>query len=118
MERAGHVTRDDPRFTAAVDLIRRTGAREFQLRYCEEEAPPVVWIAAARWRGRWEAGAAMNPLWAVFRLLDQVIDGGTCKHCRRPSGFDPSADPMPLDKVVCWYQWDPSQKKFARGCAT
>jgi hypothetical protein len=59
----------------------------------------------------------MNPLRAIFRLLDEVVDGGTCQHCHRPTGFEESMDPMPLDKLVCWYQWDPSTKKFQRGCA-
>jgi len=107
---------DDARLTGAVDLLRRTGAAEFQIRYCEEEQP-VVWIAAARWRKHWQAAAAMVPLQAVFRLCDEVIDGGTCQHCKRPTGFEPSMDPMPLDKLVCWYQWDASNKVFARGCA-
>lgn len=110
---------DGDRMMAGVDLIKRTGAEEFQIRYCEEKQP-VVWMAAARWPGRhrgWEAAGAMNPLNAVYRLLDQVIDGGTCKHCGRPSGFEPSADPMPLDKLVCWYQYDPSTRTFAKGCA-
>ena len=54
---------------------------------------------------------------AVFRLCDQVIDGGTCTHCNRPTGFTPDLDPMPLDDIVCWYQWDPELSEFRRGCA-
>jgi hypothetical protein len=105
----------DDRMVAAVDLIGRTGAAEFQIRYCEEEQP-VIWMAAASWKGHWEAGAGMSPLAAVFRLLDQVVDGGTCQHCQRPTGFEPSADPMPMDKLVCWYQYDPGTRKFTKGC--
>jgi hypothetical protein len=30
---------EDPRLTAGVDLIRRTGAQSFQLRYCDDAAP-------------------------------------------------------------------------------
>lgn len=106
---------DDDRMTAAVDLIGRTGAAEFQIRYCEEEKP-VIWMAAARWDNRWEAAAAMNPLQAIFRLLDQVIDGGKCQHCGRPAGFEPSTDQMPMDHLVCWYQFDPGTRKFTKGC--
>lgn len=107
---------DGDRMTAAVDLLGRTGADEFQVRYCDEEQP-VIWMAAGCWPGgRWEAAAAMHPLAAVFRLLDQVIDGGTCKHCGRPTGFEPGTDPMPLDKLVCWYQYDPGTRKFTKGC--
>jgi hypothetical protein len=106
---------DDDQMTAAVDLIGRTGAAEFQIRYCEEEKP-VIWMAAARWGGHYEAAGAMQPLAAVFRLLDQVIDGGTCQHCGRLAGFEPSVDPMPMDKLICWYQYDPGTRKFAKGC--
>jgi hypothetical protein len=107
----------DARFIASVDLIGRTGAEEFRIQYCDEEAPPVIWMASASWNGIWEVAASINPLTAVFRLLDEVIDGAICTHCERPSGFEPSTDPMPLSTHVCWYQWDPSTKKFARGCA-
>lgn len=107
---------EDPRFVPAVDMLGRTGAAEFQIRYCDEDSP-VIWMAAARWGDVWETAAAMNPVSAVFRLCDQVIDGGTCQHCKRPTGFAPDLDAMPLDTLVCWYQYDPSTKAFARGCA-
>jgi len=107
---------EDPRLVAAVDLIGRTGATEFQIRYCEEDKP-VIWMAAARWKDIWEVGASINPLIAVFRLCDQVIDGGTCQYCHRPTGFEPDILPMPLAEHVCWYQWDPELKTFRRGCA-
>lgn len=106
---------DDPRLPAAVDLIGRTGAQQFQVRYCEEEAP-VVWMALARWHGVWEVGSAMGPLEAIFRLCDQVIDGGTCTHCHKPTGFTPDFDPMPGPEFVCWYQWDPELATFRRSC--
>lgn len=112
-----HSEPDDPRFIAAVDLLRRTGLQQFQIRYCAEEKP-VVWIAAGLWKGNhWEAGGGMNPTIAVFHLAEAAIDGGHCRHCHRPTGFEPSAESMPLNNLVCWYQYDPSTQKFARGCA-
>jgi mono/diheme cytochrome c family protein len=108
-------TPDDDRLTAAVALLGRTGAAEFQVRYCEEEKP-VVWIAAARWDDHWESAGAMTPLRAIFRLCDEVIDGGKCQHCHRPTGFSPDLDPLPLAPLVCWYQYDPELKTFRRGC--
>jgi hypothetical protein len=106
---------EDPRFIPAVDLLRRTGADGFQIRYCDEEEP-VIWMAAAEWGGHWEVAASMNPVEAVFRLCDKVIDGGTCIHCHRPAGFVPDFDPMPVEELVCWYQWDPENRTFRRGC--
>jgi hypothetical protein len=107
---------DDPRFAAAVDLLARTGADEFRIRYCDEDEP-IIWIAQARWRGHWEIAAAKHPVRAVFALCDQVIDGGKCTHCHRPTGFAEDLDPMPLPAAVCWYQWDPELATFRRGCA-
>lgn len=107
---------DDPRFMPALDMIARTGAAEVQIRYSDDEQP-VIWIIAARWDRRWEAAGGMTPLTAAFRLCDAVVDGGTCVHCGRGTGFAPDLDPMPLSKIVCWYQWDPELKTFRRSCA-
>jgi len=107
---------DDPRYLAAVDLLGHTGAHEFQIRYCDEDTP-LVWMALGRWNRHWAVGAALGPLAAIFDLCDNVIDGGHCTHCQRPTGFAPDLDPMPLAPLVCWYQWDPSTRKFVRSCA-
>jgi hypothetical protein len=111
------VTAEEKQLTAAVDLLGRTGAAEVRIWYCDEEKPPVVWICAGQWSGRWQCAAAMGPLGAVFRLCDEVIDGGACTHCHRPTGFTPDLDAMPMDDLVCWYQWDPELATFRRGCA-
>jgi hypothetical protein len=103
--------------TAAVDLIGATGADEVKIWYCDEEKPPVIWVCAARWGGRWECAASTHALESVFRLCDQVIDGGQCTHCDRPTGFSQDVDTMPMDDLVCWYQWDPELSEFRRGCA-
>jgi hypothetical protein len=110
---------DDPRLLAAVDLIARTGAEQFSIRYSDEE-PPVVWMAYAEYAGnRREVDAAFEPLTAVLRLAERLIDGGVCQHCKRPAGLDPDSvgGKMPLDRLVCWYQFDPGAQKFIRGCA-
>lgn len=112
-----------------MSLIERTGARSFQVRYSDEEEP-VVWMAVGEWSlgrdGRpvakggkqaFEVGAAMNPLQAVLRLLDQMIDGGECNHCHRPTGVtDDWQHEMPLSDVVCWYVYDPEMEVYRRSC--
>lgn len=107
---------DDPRMPAAVDLIGRSGAHEFAIRYCEE-VEPTVWIAQSRHGRAWTVAVALTPLGAVFNLCDDLIDGGQCQHCGRPTGFEPTTDPMPMPEHVCWYQWDPELATFRRGCA-
>lgn len=119
---------DDPRFTAAIDLIRRTGGREIQIRWSDDEEP-MVWMVTVRHQvgsdglpvadggaTHWEGAAAMHPTTAMFRLCDTLVDGGHCKHCLRPTGFTEELGPMPLDAQVCWYQYDPELKTFRRGC--
>lgn len=110
---------DDPRFTAAIDLLRRTGATSFGVRYSDDEKP-VVWLAVVQYgplRG-WEAAAGHDPVEATFRLCDRVIDGGKCQHCGRPAGFERDyLGTMPVGDVFCWYQYDPGNKAYVRGCS-
>lgn len=110
----------DERFLPAVEMIGRTGAKSFTIRWCEEEDPPI-WMALASYEQprktiHHEVAAALDPVQAVFRLCDQLIDGGQCLHCQRPTGFSPDFDPMPMDEVFCWYQFDPELKTFRRSC--
>ena len=107
---------NDPRFIAAIDLLRRTGARRIQIRYSDDEQPVVWFLVASYGGGRWDTAAGPNPLIAALRLCESLIDGGQCKHCNRPSGFDEDFDTMPLNDVVCWYQFDPELATFRRGC--
>lgn len=122
---------DEGKFLAAVDLVRRTGAAQFQIRYQDDE-DPVVWLAVAAYRnmvavgatGRGrrvevahEAAAALDPVTAVLRLCDRLVDGAICTHCHRPSGVDDRFDlGQPLPGIVCWYVYDPELKTFRRGC--
>jgi hypothetical protein len=108
---------NDPRFVAAVQLIGRTGADEFQMRFSPEDEPPITWTALGRWDKAWECASAMSPVVAVFRLCNEVIDGGECQYCHRPAGFEESIEPTLMDSLICWYQWDPSTKTFQRGCS-
>lgn len=121
----------DPRFLAGVKLLERTGAKSFQIRY-DDEQEPVVWVAVGQWfvnpatmrpmaakKGaveHWECAAAINPVRAVLRLCDQMMDGGECTHCGKPSGVAHSPEQMPASEFVCWYQFDPELAVYRRGC--
>jgi hypothetical protein len=119
---------EDPRFTAALDMIGRTGARSFQIRFQDDEEP-TVWIAVAQYgvnkydvpipkggKDVYKVAAALHPVVAVLNLLDATIDGGQCTHCKRPAGVTLEIEPMPLQGQICWYQFDPELKTFRRGC--
>jgi hypothetical protein len=102
--------------TAAILLVGRTGAQNFQIRF-SDDAQPVVWMAAAQWGERWEAAGATTPRGAVVRFLEAIVDGGTCGSCGKPTGItEDFAQTMPGPKLICWWQYDPEVKEFRRGC--
>jgi hypothetical protein len=120
---------DEPRLMAAVDMARRTGAREVQIRYSDDEQP-VVWMVVAGYstRGdgvprptgkvnRFRVGAGLSPLEAAMALLNDAVDGAICTHCGRPTGITGDFEgKMPLDEYICWYRYDPELKTFRRDC--
>lgn len=128
-----HEQLTEGRFVAVVDMIRRTGALQFQIRHDEPDLldpGQVVWIALAQHNVRggmpqpvdapgvlvWSVGAGLSPLAAVHALAERLIDGGTCAHCGRPSSFDPSDDPMSMPGV-CTTSYDPELRVCRRECA-
>ena len=108
---------EDPRLTAAIELIGSSGGREFQVRY-DDEQDPIVWVAVATFRGgKWECAGGRTPTEAALRLADECFDGSICAHCARPAGVtDDWKVEMPLADFVCWYVFDPETAKFRRSC--
>lgn len=119
----------DPKFIAAVQLIQRTGAAAFRIGYSgEDDGDPVVWYAVATYKRppgtpKWtpgEAAGALDPVNAVLRLCEQLIDGGTCTHCGRPTIFDADVSDTVIDDALnamgCVYAWDPELATFRRSC--
>jgi hypothetical protein len=110
-----------PKFIAAFDLLGRSGATQFQIRYCDDQQP-VIWMAAVSYKRSgtafWEAAGATDPETATLRLCEIMIDVGICTHCHRGTGFVPDLDEMPtvMGIDICWYQWDPELATFRRGC--
>lgn len=116
------------RALAAVDVIRRTGAQSFQIRYSDDEQP-VIWMAVVTWRinkdgipakhgahRASEAAAALAPDSAIYRLANQIIDGGQCAHCGRPAAFNEDVDHEPMGDVLCWWTWDPETSRYVQAC--
>jgi hypothetical protein len=120
----------DPRFQAGLDMLGRTGATSIDIRYQDDRAPTVYMVVVEHpvtrdgIEGRhFDAAAGMDPVTAVLRTCELVIDGGMCAHCGHPTGFDQdhaSLDPLTAamsDAVgICWYRWDPELNTFRRTC--
>lgn len=106
---------ENPKYAACFTLLQRTGARQVQVRYHDDEEP-VLWLAYGEWPHGAEAAGGLTPFRALFRLVESVVDGGRCAHCGKPSGITEHFEPMPLDKAFCWWQWDPETELFRRSC--
>lgn len=119
----------DPRFTAAIEVVRRTGATTIQVRYSDDEQP-VIWFAvaghnvgpegvpiAAGGRRAWTTAAALTPERAVFKLAEELVDGAQCAYCHRPSGFlaDPGERTF-ASSLLCWWTWDQETGKYVQEC--
>lgn len=118
----------DPRWVAAIDLLRRNGAREVQIRY-DDEQKPIVWVTTASFsvingkpsnRGKinaHQAGGGLDPMSSIFALCRACLDRrGKCNHCGKNTMFDETFESQPLEDFYCWYQWDPEMQTFRRGC--
>lgn len=118
---------------ACAAFVPRLGAQSFEIRFSEPDDPeprkacadpgpnragsPTVWIAIAFFAGAPpQVAAALSPGRAAFRLLEDLVDGGQCAHCKRPTGITDGISAMPAARAVCWYQFDPELVVFRRGC--
>lgn len=114
---------DSDKIVAAIDLIRRTGASQVQIRHTDD-GEPEIWMVVAIYNGKnpfktdgIEIAASTTALNAALNLCEKLIDGGKCTHCKKPSALEPnSLLRMPFDNKICWYQYDPELKTFRRGC--
>lgn len=122
----------EPKFLGAVEIIRRTGSTQFQIRY-QDDDDPTVWTAVAGHRLnsqgqpvakggtlRFTVGAGLTPLAAVMQLAGQLIDGGQCVHCGKATAFELSFELhpwLPMADQICWTRWDHDSGMFRRACA-
>lgn len=135
-----------PRFTAAIDLLRRTGAKEVDVRFSgagpEASEWPVVWTIVyipderlGMPPGSFDCASAPNPELAALRLCEHLIDGAICTHCGKPSVFeegantdfytesefirtnqDDTSDSISVTSIFCIYAYEPGAGKFVRSC--
>lgn len=110
----------DPKFIAGMAVLRRTGINTFRIGHTDDEdGAPIIWHCSGTWGTSSECDAALDPIEALMRLCERVIDGGLCAHCRRRTIFLP--DHIHLGEAIesvggCVYAWDPELRVFRRGC--
>lgn len=69
---------------ACVDLVGRTGAKDFQIGYLHDDVPvaEAAWYAHAQYQGaRITAQDHPSPALAAEALARRLLDGGRCTHC-------------------------------------
>lgn len=72
---------DEDAFFAAADLVGRTGAKEFQFGYLNDD-PPHQWYAHAQYKGaRITAEDCAGPVEAAETLARKLLTGGKCTSC-------------------------------------
>jgi hypothetical protein len=75
------VNLDEDALIAAADLVGRTGAKEFQIGYLNDD-PPHQWYAQARYKGtRISEGDHKGPIEAAEALARRLLAGGKCTKC-------------------------------------
>lgn len=113
---------EDPRLPAAVSLLGRTGSLSFVLRYDspDDSEGPVVWLACAQYPSGWEVAASTDPVTAVMRLCELIVDGGLCARCGRPTAFVPEtvgvAGEVLASPGVCTFVFDVERAEYVREC--
>lgn len=106
--------REQVRLAAAVDMIGRTGAEAYLVRF-DDDTDPVAWIAEARYRGQREFGEGDDPIIATERLLENLLDGGRCTHCGRVTALIMEGD-HPLRIPAICERWRIG-RKYVRSCS-
>lgn len=114
------------RLPPLVALIGRTGAKDYRIEYTDEANGPVVWVAVVTFKQHGSSrpaivcAADVDPTRATYELAAKLVDGGTCRHCRRLSAVERLDAPIGEDPVLadalCWYQWDPELRTYRRSC--
>lgn len=88
---SGITAEDEDRLIAAADLVARTGAREFQVGYLNDDAARPDWYAHASYQGaRITAGEHRSPAEAAEALAVRLLTGAQCQHCGGLVALDPS----------------------------
>lgn len=110
---------DEDALVAAVDLIGRTGATNFEVGYLDDDVPAdqARWWAHAQYRGaRLHVDNHPGPVEAAEALARLVLRGGLCTHCGALIHVGGAPRAMRRKARVC--AWKRTGRRWERGCAT
>lgn len=110
-------TLDEDALLAAVELVGRSGATDFEVGYLDDNVPAdeARWWAKAQYRGaRLQVENHRGPAEAAEALARRVLQGGQCTHCggRIHLGGAPRA--LRRHGRVC--AWKREGRRWERGC--
>lgn len=103
---------DQDALIATVDLVRRSGATDFEIGYLHDDVPMelAAWYATATYRGaKLIAEDRRSPDEAADALARKLLDGAQCRHCKKLVRLD---DKMALG--AC--RWSRHGARWVRGC--
>lgn len=108
---------DEDIAVAAVEVIGRSGAREFEVGYLDDDVPSEFarWWARAQYSGaRIQVENHQGPDLAAEALARRILNGGQCTHCgaRIHLGGVPAA--LRRRGRVC--SWKREGRRWVRGC--
>lgn len=102
---------DQDAIVAAADLVQRSGARQFEIGYRndDEGLPPTEqgWYAHAVFRGRRVIEESVGPVEAAEGLARRLLDGARCRRC---------GEPIRLDDTDPGCRWTRMGPKWRPGC--
>lgn len=110
----------DAEMLAAVELVQRSGATEFEVGYLDDNPANPRWWAKAQYRGaRLQVDEHPTPSAAAHALAARILEGGKCTTCgltittadeierQAAAGFSPGGD-------MC--QWARFGRHWIAGC--
>lgn len=109
----------EPQLLAAIEVVGRANASDFEVGYLEDADDPTVmrWWATARWRGtRVTVEGHRTPGLAAEALARRLLEGGTCTHCGRRIALTLHRPKGSARKKLC--AWRRVDLTWVRGCAS
>lgn len=108
---------DEDALIAGADLVGRTGAKEFQVGYLNDD-PPHQWYAHARYKGaRITEEGHKGPIEAVEALARRLLTGGKCTRCGGLIALsDAGAMIYPSATLADGTKWTEREAKAAPQC--